>query len=87
MGKGATDETIKFAEEKLEIIGISEFHYNYFLEIGKRVPVENKKYHLIHVHWRKVLEFSNKLFFCRWIFKSSVWMNSSQNSIGLTFNG
>ncbi|WP_000498074.1 hypothetical protein, partial [Leptospira interrogans] len=38
-------ELIKFAEEKLEIIGISEFHDNYFLEIGKRVPVENKKYH------------------------------------------
>ncbi|MBE8310297.1 hypothetical protein, partial [Leptospira borgpetersenii] len=52
LGKGATDETIKFTEEKLEIIAISEFHYNYFLEIGKRVPVENKKYHLIHVHWR-----------------------------------
>ncbi|SOR61048.1 conserved hypothetical protein [Leptospira interrogans serovar Manilae] len=39
---GATDETIKFAEEKLEIIGISELHYNYFLEIGKRASVENK---------------------------------------------
>ncbi|WP_000498073.1 hypothetical protein [Leptospira interrogans] len=58
LGKGATDETIKFAEEKLEIIGISEFHYNYFLEIGKRVPVENKKYHLIHVHWRNVFRIS-----------------------------
>ncbi|WP_061295487.1 hypothetical protein [Leptospira interrogans] len=49
---------IKFAEEKLEIIGISEFHDNYFLEIGKRVPVENKKYHLIHVHWRNVFRIS-----------------------------
>ncbi|WP_061225984.1 hypothetical protein [Leptospira interrogans] len=51
-------ELIKFTEEKLEIIAISEFHYNYFLEIGKRVPVENKKYHLIHVHWRNVFRIS-----------------------------
>ncbi|MGE8709830.1 hypothetical protein [Leptospira interrogans] len=51
-------ELIKFAEEKLEIIGISEFHDNYFLEIGKRVPVENKKYHLIYVHWRNVFRIS-----------------------------
>ncbi|ASP42720.1 hypothetical protein AMR47_18040 [Leptospira interrogans] len=51
-------ELIKFAEEKLEIIGISEFHDNYFLEIGKRVPVENKNYHLIHVHWRNVFRIS-----------------------------
>ncbi|WP_000498080.1 hypothetical protein [Leptospira interrogans] len=51
-------ELIKFAEEKLEIIGISEFHYNYFLEIGKRVPVENKRYHLTHVHWRNVFRIS-----------------------------
>ncbi|EKR75569.1 hypothetical protein LEP1GSC041_1591 [Leptospira noguchii str. 2006001870] len=36
-------------------------HYNfqvYFLETGKRTSIENKKYHLTHVHWRNVFRIS-----------------------------
>ncbi|EMS81983.1 hypothetical protein LEP1GSC074_0479 [Leptospira noguchii str. Hook] len=36
-------------------------HYNfqvYFLETGKRTSIENKKYHLTHVHWGNVFRIS-----------------------------
>ncbi|EMO40060.1 hypothetical protein LEP1GSC186_1424 [Leptospira noguchii serovar Autumnalis str. ZUN142] len=36
-------------------------HYNfqvYFLDTGKRTSIENKKYHLTHVHWGNFFRIS-----------------------------